>query len=1476
MATVGMADSGNTFYSSVSEDFAKAMGIDVRYLRQVPGYERVKTASSDDDNLQVLGQVRKRLLLRLPKRSRPLYIKPMVVRGLSMPLNLSGPWMQKNEMVIDPGRGVIYDGSLVPFTTFDAEKGEGFQHLTCALYTTKRLILEPGTVTYTDVRIPEHMAQQYKDQKVVVMGNPSITEQRRVFPFQRTLVQLRDRQGQVTARVGYLNSSRRPVRVPRGTLYGQGYPVTDEIGIAKQPWKICILDRPASATEKKGEEKPTGANPEIKAQHAEFKHDGQTKKLEDWMEGPTNKGNFERRCKHLREVFKLDENENLADEKTKNRLLMMLTYFWTSFSWDGRIGRTNLIKHHLTMREGAKPVKQRVRPMHPALEPSLQAQLLKWLENDIIQPSDSEWNSNLLAVYKPGGSVRWVVDFTSVNKVTEADVFSVGDVNGNLNRLAKSKLFSTVDSQGAYHVVPIHEEDRHRTAFITPWNIYEFKFMPFGMAAAGSTFCRLNQLILGRAGISEDQCLAYIDDLLILGSSADEHLANLFQTIKAYTEAGILLNPKKTHLFQSEVRYLGYLIDSQGVRTLPEYVEAVVSWELPRTRKDLRVFQGKIIYYKRFIEGFAMIAKPLTDALKTTDGKYAHLSDTERFEPDQDYIDAFEKLKAALVEAPRLTHPRFDRLDREHWVLDTDWSEDNLCISGALHQRQIEVVDGKEVLIERPIAFMSKKLGNEAKSYSPTKGELAAVIFFLEYFSWYATVGKIILRSDHQALSALKNSTEPRGQWARWRQRLAAHNYELEYRPGSKGQNADSLSRAPHIKLDPDGPPDIFNEAEEGVQISALRMESVGSNGALAAPGKILAAITGVEELPSLDEIRNMQNANEAIKSVKKLVFLQKQPTHEMMEGSSYEARELMAEFDQLELENGILYYLTQVRQNEYAEWRTKRLVVLPEDAAYDVVNALHRYHAHFGFRNTLNKAVSLIHCPRLRQITRDVCNECLECGLKGGQKKAQRHTHVPIQAGDLFDLLSIDFCGPWPRTRQGYEYLLTIEDVFSRWVHAVPVKRATAESAFEAIASHWTPMFGVPSRIKTDNGTPFVSKLVEDLADMLKIEYQHSSGYHACGNPVERQHLNIKRALTALCKNHTTRWIDYLPQVLFALRIAYCESIRSSPYQVVFARMPRTNLENLFGEPPGEEHYSSHHHYVRSLKNRIEVAHKWARENINKAVARSRTHYNRKVEIFELGDLVWLFSPKVARIGQRTKFASHWSGPWKITKKLSNVIYRIKSHPKWARQQEIVVSIDRLKRFRVAEGDEDTPGYPPAIDQQLDLVGDEHAECLSNPGDDYADDEEAPLEDDEWEEGHDQYIDDDYSDQEDVDGGDEEQQQQQEPPELPEIQPNEEIEQQPHGMQLRRGPRENRTFTDYKTLGTRGRDLTAMNPAFDKDGNLMLPTHEFGSVTTTTNSSKLARLRRLTDQSRVLENRETASSHNTHRFTSAQRPHHD
>ena len=92
-------------------------------------------------------------------------------------------------------------------------------------------------------------------------------------------------------------------------------------------------------------------------------------------------------------------------------------------------------------------------------------------------------------MYKPGGDVRWVLDFTALNRVTEIDTFPVGDVQSNLARLGKSKYFSVLDSQGAYHVIPIHPEDRYKTAFLTPWNSFQFRYMPFGMASAGATFC---------------------------------------------------------------------------------------------------------------------------------------------------------------------------------------------------------------------------------------------------------------------------------------------------------------------------------------------------------------------------------------------------------------------------------------------------------------------------------------------------------------------------------------------------------------------------------------------------------------------------------------------------------------------------------------------------------------------------------------------------------------------------------------------------------------------------------------------------------------------------------------------------------------------------------------------------------------------------------------------------------------------------
>ena len=1471
--TTGMCDTGNTYHCVVSEDLARATGADLNNLKKVPGKDRVGTAG-EGEGLEVLGQVRRRLMLKLPHRTRPLYIKPMVIRNLSMDLNLSGPWMEKHGMKIDPGKKITYDGQDIPFISkSEVRRGAGIQHASCALYTVGDIVIPPKTIVYAPTVLPQRMQEQYRNEKIIVMGNKNIEERHKIRTFRRTRVKLQDEGGKTYAKVGFLNRSKRKIKIPKGTFYGQGFPTTDSRGIKKTPWKICVLDRGELPPQGEGKEPPCsrkanedGVPPEsakIRAQHAQFEHEGQTKELPDWMHGPTTKQNFEQRCQHLTDTFKLDENPNLKAANVKQQVLMVLLHFWSAFSWDGRIGRTDLIHHHLTLKAGAKPVRQKVRPLHPALEPSLQEQLLKWLRNGVIEASDSDWNSNLLPCYKPGGEVRWVLDFTSLNRVCEIETFPVGDVGANLSRLAKSRYYSMVDIVGAYHVVPIHPEDRHKSAFCTPWNVFHFRMMPFGMAAAGATFCRLNQLIAGRAGITSDECLSYIDDLLILGATADEHVRNLFKTIKAYSEAGMLINPKKSAIMQSQVKYLGYLIDSDGVKTLPEYVDAVVKWELPTSKHKARVFMGKAVYYKRFCRNFAQIAAPMNEVLKK-DGEYGSLTDHEEFRPSEAYKKSFEQLKQALVAAPTLAHPRFDRLDQEQFVLDTDWSEDTLCISGCLHQRQSETRDGKEIMVERPIAFMSKKLGETAKMYSPMKGELAAVIYYLDYFYFYATVGTIVIRTDHAALTALRDSTEKRGQWARWRTRLACYNYTVEFRKGRDNANADSMSRAPHIQGGPGEELDIFNEAEDGVQIVSIAdmaTHRFGDHVLDALKGDLVSGIEQIEGEITVEDMRDMQDDDGDIKEIKRMLAEKEVPNREAITLASPERKAWFEVFDQLYISrDGLLRYATEVTKDDGETWHKRNLVALPESAAYDVVKMIHRYYAHIGLGNTLDKAKDKVWSQNMRRIAQQVCDECIECQLKGGKKRDQRHTHVPIRSGAAWDVLSIDFCGPWPRTARGYEHVLTLEDVFTKWVDAIPLRKANAKHAFAALTERFFPTWGLPTAIKSDNGSQFCSKLMEDLAVMLKVELRKSVPLNPASNPVERVHLNIKRALTAVCKNKSKQWDTHLPQILFSLRVAKHSAIGMSPYEMVFGSPPRTRLEHIFGEPPGQQFYNNRHEYVEALKHRIQVAHKWARENISSAVARTRAQYSDKTVTYEIGDKVWLFSPRVSRIGERRKFKSVWSGPWRVTKCLSAVTYKIKPHPLWIRQGEILVSINRLKRFVCAAEDEDTVGYPPAIDQDLIMNGDEAAEHFDDyepvTDDEEEQNDEATADMPDEEAGDDAFwIDDEYADHARIaDAPDSEASEAVTDSEEDDGQP------EPPVRNTRNQPR-----VDYKELHHRGRGtVDALKLKFNRRGELDIDTSELER----SQDRAAQTLRALTDQARVLHRQDEASRRQLQRFT--------
>ena len=276
------------------------------------------------------------------------------------------------------------------------------------------------------------------------------------------------------------------------------------------------------------------------------------------------------------------------------------------------------------------------------------------------------------------------------------------------------------------------------------------------------------------AGVEWSQCLVYLDDIIVLDRSFDEHLKNFGKVLQKLKDANLRLKPAKCTLCKTEITYLGHKISREGVATDQAKVNKVENWPQPKTSQELQRFLGLASYYHKFIRNFASIARPLH-----------HLTEKGRpFKWTSECNSAFCKLKQHLTTAPILVYPDFSR----PFILDTDASNDGI---GAVLSQEY---DGSECVV----AYASRTLNKSERKYSVTRKELLAVVVFTQHFRTYLLGQPFKLRTDHGSLSWLCNFKDPTGQLARWLEQLQEFHFEVIHRKGPAHQNADALSRLPH------------------------------------------------------------------------------------------------------------------------------------------------------------------------------------------------------------------------------------------------------------------------------------------------------------------------------------------------------------------------------------------------------------------------------------------------------------------------------------------------------------------------------------------------------------------------------------------------------------------------------------------------------------------------------------------------------
>jgi hypothetical protein len=345
----------------------------------------------------------------------------------------------------------------------------------------------------------------------------------------------------------------------------------------------------------------------------------------------------------------------------------------------------------------------------------------------------------MVAAPKKGGAIRWYIDYRLLKKVTLNDSISLPSIEDNLARLSGSSVFSGVDGAGAYHCVEVHEADRPKTAFSTPFGLWQFKRLPFGLCNTPATYTRLVQMVLER--ISYDEALPYLDDTCIHRKDLEGHYGAMKKVFDAYRRAGLKIQPSKCHLFQAKIEYLGHFISKDGVSPVPKYVQVVQKWPLPTNKTEARSFLGKVGYYHRFIKDYAAIAKPWTDIVGKDENREIEKAPIVA---TPTMVASYRHLKQALLTLPVLAYPQFD--SKEPFILDTDWSGDANKIGGVLSQKQC--------WREKVIAYGAQKLIRSQQNYAPTKGELWAIVHFCRYWRYFLKHRSIpfIIRTDYQSL----------------------------------------------------------------------------------------------------------------------------------------------------------------------------------------------------------------------------------------------------------------------------------------------------------------------------------------------------------------------------------------------------------------------------------------------------------------------------------------------------------------------------------------------------------------------------------------------------------------------------------------------------------------------------------------------------------------------------------------------------